>query len=1052
MRFSKAVLSATIIAAMSTSGTAFAKPVNQHHLLKDLLKESRHTEVNTLADAARKARLLMGSAVSQSVLASGDTNYSATFLQEFDYLTPENSGKWGSLQSAPGVWDFNAHDELVDFAQENDKVFKGHTLVWHSQAPDFINDSLSASELQQLIDDHIYTTLSIYGGQFYGWDVVNEAIDEDGSYRDSVFYQKLGANYIADAFYLADQLDPKARLYYNDYNIAGINAKSDGVYNMLKGLVENGVPVDGIGFQMHLTAASAPSYDELVENFNRFVELGLTFNISELDVRVAELPWDQTGKLAIQRQIYHRVVSACLEFRECESVTTWGFTDAHSWVDSTFGADDPLQFDEAYNRKPAYYGLLDGLIGITPDDTNLPNLVDNGQFESGLADWSGWGATLERVSHRDTHRLDKLYWLNDRAKDKGHDRGKGHGHNRHDKKGKLQNWLAKKLKEKALAKAWRHRHIHPRHLRGHHNRYDHNVSEYGMSALLVTDRTDAWHSAAVDITSKLRGGTTYTASVDARLINADDELALSIHYQCTDEADVYLNLANEMVEAREWVTLSGEFEAPECEFTAASLYIEGPAAEVDYLVDNVSLRPHALVPDDTGLGTNIVANSGFETDASGWYGFGSATVEASDLFAASGNQSGYVTNRDATWQGPATSLLLDAEPGTDYQLLAWVRTESGSSTINATVKSSCPSGDTYTLTGSANANDSGWSIISGNFSVPDCDLSDLTIYFEGPAEGENFFIDEVYVRQVLESAIDNLVSNGGFESGISGWSAWGGTLSASSLHAHSGSQSALLSGRTANWQGPVYNLLPAVISGGYYEVSAWGRVAGTAAEVMNITLKTTCADGEVTYHQLDSTTVIDSEWTELSGNVVLPVCSLTEASLYFDGPSASADIFLDDVLVTGDANEEPGNLVTNPDFESGLNGWVSWGGNLGVTNEAHSGDQAAELTDRTGNWQGPVYNLLGAVEAGSTYDISAWVRVDGAASADMSITVKTTCDDGSEAYNWAGGATAYDTQWSEIIGSVTIPECNLTEVSLYFDGPDASINTLLDDVSVTPAL
>src|SRR5690606_39260176 len=146
-----------------------------------------------------------------------------------------------------------------------------------------------------------------------------------------------------------------------------------------------------------------------------------------------------------------------------------------------------------------------------------------------------------------------------------------------------------------------------------------------------------------------------------------------------------------------------------------ALFISGPQAGVELYVDNVMVRPETLIPDNNGFGDNIIVNSSFEMDEFGWFGFGNAYVSVSTDQASSGQQSGYVTNRDASWQGPATSLLLDADPGAEYQLLAWVRLESGTGSMNASLKTSCPSGDQYTTVASAAVTDSAWTVLSGTF-------------------------------------------------------------------------------------------------------------------------------------------------------------------------------------------------------------------------------------------------------------------------------------------------------------------------------------------------
>ena len=972
---SHVLIGALLLSALAQPALAIND--NAQDLTKSLFDTYKGEPVQSIADAARRSKRLAGTAVASGPLAS-DRGYVDVLNLEFDYITPENEGKWGVLQSAPGVWNFGPHDQVVNHAAANRKAVKGHTLVWHSQAPDFITSDLSASELQALLDEHMTTTMNRYAGQFYAWDVVNEAIDDDGTYRDSVYFQKLGKSFIGDAFYRARELDPGAKRFYNDYNIAGINAKSDAVYAMLAELKAQGVPVDGIGFQMHLTATGTPSYDEMVANFQRFAELGLDINISELDVRVSELPWDRPTRLAIQKQLYQRVVSACMKVQKCESVTTWGFTDMYSWVDSTFGEDDPLLFDERLNRKPGFFGMVDGFMGLPADENKYPNLVANGNLEAGLYGWTASGGTLGR-SHLD--------------------------------------------------------------------------GATGIAAVTVTDRTASWNGPAVDLSSVLRGGLTYDAEAFVAVAGTKRASAnLSLHYRCLGEADAYLQLGKAGVRDSQYTAITGNFTLPECKLDVAELYVEGPAAGIDLRVDNVSVRPRILVPDDTGLGANIVENFGFELDEFGWFGFGDAVVTASTVQAATGSQSGAVTGRTATWQGPATSLLLEAEAGTNYRVLSWLRMAEGSAQINGTIKASCDGADQYLYIGSAQANADGWALLAGEVALHDCDLTDLVLYFEGPAAGADFYIDDVYVRQDLASAVPNILANGTFENGVGGWSAWGGSvLSATSTQAYTGRQSAYLTNRTGTWQGPVVDVLSQVVPGASYDISAWGRIAGNSSDNMFITVKTACADGSENYLQADAITASDTEWRQLQGSVTLPDCPLTQAFVYFDGPAESASIYLDDVVMLGQVQQEVANRVGNSGFENGLADWVSWGGVLSVSSDAYAGAQSALLAGRTADWQGPVYNLLPNVDSGASYTISAFSKLAGLTAADMNITVKTTCEDGTSAYNWAGATGVNSTGWTEVAGAITLPACPLTEVSLYFSGPAAEANIYLDEVTVLEA-
>jgi GH35 family endo-1,4-beta-xylanase len=194
------------------------------------------------------------------------------------------------------------------------------------------------------------------------WDVVNEAIADNGpGLRDTVFRQKLGDQYIADAFRLARQADPQALLFYNDYGGEGLNQKSDRIYELVQGLRAQGVPIDGVGLQMHITATNPPSEASIAANMRRLASLGLSVNISEMDVRIRDVSGTMQARLDVQKSVYRSIVSVCVAEPQCDGVTFWGFTDAHSWIDAQFGADDPLLFDEQYAAKPAYYGVLDAL-------------------------------------------------------------------------------------------------------------------------------------------------------------------------------------------------------------------------------------------------------------------------------------------------------------------------------------------------------------------------------------------------------------------------------------------------------------------------------------------------------------------------------------------------------------------------------------------------------------------------------------------------------------------------------------------------------------------
>jgi endo-1,4-beta-xylanase len=151
--------------------------------------------------------------------------------------------------------------------------------------------------------------------------------------------------------------DPDTELIYNDYSAEGMGGKSNAVYALVKDLKQRGVPIQGVGLQMHIAASDFPPLAEITANLRRLGALGLKVNISEMDVRTSGLSGDLTARLQRQREVYQDIVAVCVAEPACEAVTFWGFTDAHTWVDSYFGPDDPLLFDERYRIKPAFYGV-----------------------------------------------------------------------------------------------------------------------------------------------------------------------------------------------------------------------------------------------------------------------------------------------------------------------------------------------------------------------------------------------------------------------------------------------------------------------------------------------------------------------------------------------------------------------------------------------------------------------------------------------------------------------------------------------------------------------
>jgi endo-1,4-beta-xylanase len=310
------------------------------------------------ADAAAAGRWI-GTAIESRLL--GEAAYAQTLSRHFDYVTAEWEMKWDPTERQPGIFDFAGADAILAFAESHGMRTKGHALLWHRALPAWV-EPLPPAALRSAIEDHIRVVVGRYRGRIVAWDVVNEAVADDRpGLRDTVFLRKLGEGYLDLAFRAAREADPDALLVYNDYGAEGRGQKSDEVYALVRRLRERGVPVGGVGLQMHVAAQSRPSSGEIASNMRRLAELGLVVNVSEMDVRIRSVPGDTTTRLDVQRREYEDIVGVCVAEPRCHAVTFWGFTDRYSWIDSFFGPDDPLLFDESYAAKPAFFGVQDAL-------------------------------------------------------------------------------------------------------------------------------------------------------------------------------------------------------------------------------------------------------------------------------------------------------------------------------------------------------------------------------------------------------------------------------------------------------------------------------------------------------------------------------------------------------------------------------------------------------------------------------------------------------------------------------------------------------------------
>ncbi|KAK7752563.1 hypothetical protein SLS62_005531 [Diatrype stigma] len=285
---------------------------------------------------------------------------------EFGQTTATNGQKWLFVEPEQDISNFTEGDIVASIAVETGKLLRCHTLVWYIQlAPWVENTTWTPETLRPVIVEHITQVMEHYRGQCYAWDVVNEALNEDGPYRESVFYQVLGEDYIKLAFRTAAEVEPDGvKLYYNDYNIEGPGPKADAALEIVRMLQADGIKIDGIGLQSHFLADAAPSLDELKTTMDAFSALGVEVAVTELDVRV-QLPSNETS-LAWQAEVYKNTALACVQAANCVGITIWDFYDPFSWVPYVFdGEGDALLWFEDFGKHPAYDSVIEAFASPT---------------------------------------------------------------------------------------------------------------------------------------------------------------------------------------------------------------------------------------------------------------------------------------------------------------------------------------------------------------------------------------------------------------------------------------------------------------------------------------------------------------------------------------------------------------------------------------------------------------------------------------------------------------------------------------------------------------
>lgn len=337
---------------------------------------------------AYKGEFYIGAAINTSQITGQDARGDAIVEQQFNSISPENVLKWEVVHPQPGKYDFTLADQYVAFGEKHAMWIVGHNLVWHSQVPAWVfrddkGNLLTRDALLARMKDHIDTVVGRYKGRIQSWDVVNEALNEDGTLRQSLWEKIIGPDYIAKAFEFAHAADPAAQLTYNDYNLEN-PAKRDGAVRLLKQLQAQGVPINCVGIQDH-DSLTFPTAEQEGAAIDAFAALGVKVAISELDVDVLPAalghmtadvsahaaadpklnPWPNGLQDDVQKQLaqkYAELFRVYVQHKAAISrVTFWGVTDGDSWKNDwpvRGRTDYPLLFGRDGQRKPAFGAVV----------------------------------------------------------------------------------------------------------------------------------------------------------------------------------------------------------------------------------------------------------------------------------------------------------------------------------------------------------------------------------------------------------------------------------------------------------------------------------------------------------------------------------------------------------------------------------------------------------------------------------------------------------------------------------------------------------------------
>ncbi|MFD1188393.1 endo-1,4-beta-xylanase [Pontibacter rugosus] len=385
MRLYRTLFAPTLLAACLA--TSCADP-NQNST-NEVPTAQAATDASPSIKAAYKDAFYVGAALNGRQASGNDAKAIKLLQEQFNTISPENLLKWEAVHPKQGVYNFEAADKYVALGEQNDMFIVGHTLVWHNQTPKWVFEDaqgkpVSKEELLKRMEDHIKTVAGRYKGRIDSWDVVNEALNDDGTLRQSPWLKIIGEEFLVKAFEYAHQADPEMELYYNDYNLWK-PAKRDGAVRLVRNLQEKGIKVAGIGMQGHY-GLHAPSLEDIEASIKAFSDLGVKVAFTEVDIDVLPNPSNRQGADidatfefdekynlytdglpdSVQQQLTQRYTDLFNLFQKhsdkIDRVTFWGVTDNDSWLNNwpiQGRTSYPMLFDRQYQPKPAYNAVLE---------------------------------------------------------------------------------------------------------------------------------------------------------------------------------------------------------------------------------------------------------------------------------------------------------------------------------------------------------------------------------------------------------------------------------------------------------------------------------------------------------------------------------------------------------------------------------------------------------------------------------------------------------------------------------------------------------------------